>query len=245
MRRRRHAAYATTPLLITATCVVTACGVDIAGARDAAAGGGHEDPLSRPTLSMAAVRPAASAAAAVDHATESVVLEGDDFTLRYPGDASLRRLEPADAAPGALAAIEIRGPALRDVEGDPIEGSATYSFEIVTYENAERLPLERWLAQHRVGENANDALRSADPSHPRATPPTSAAVGGLPALRESRFGGDCDLVRYYVARGARVVALRYADFPVESDSLNPENLRTYRRVMSTFRWKASGGGSGA
>jgi hypothetical protein len=233
MRRRwRAAAHATTPLLITGACALSACGVDIAGARDEVSAR-----YERPALAAIAVRPAA-----VEERPASMVgYEGTDFTLRYPADATARPLDP-EAAPGAVAAVEIRGPELRDVEGDPIEGSASYSFEVVTYGNEDRLPLDGWLARHRVRENAHDALTSADPGRHTAVSPTSASVGGLPALRESRFGGDCDLVRYYVARGAHVVALRYADFPVESDSLNAENLRTYRRLMSTFRWKPESAG---
>ena len=237
MRRRWRAADATITLLISsAPLALGACGVDVAGARQ----GGRES-YDPPSLAVAALRPASASpreAAPGEHLT----LDADDYTLRYPGDATVRPLD-LEAAPGSTSAIEIRGPELRDDEGEPIEGSATYSFEVVSYPNAERLPLEAWLARHREQENAHDALSAAGRVAAPATPPTSAAVGGLPALRESRFGGDCELVRYYVARGSHVVALRYADFPVESDSLNPQNLRTYGKLMGSFRWKGSAAGA--
>lgn len=232
MRRRRRVVRSTTPILaVAAQLVLGACGVDVARARQ-----GEAEGYAPPSLAVAALRPAAP----LTHETtaaELLTFDGDDFTLRYPGDATVRPLD-GDPVPGASNALEIRGPELRDVEGDPIEGSATYSFEIVSYPNPDRLPLDGWLARHRAQENAADALRAgATAGETAEEAPTSASVGGLPALRESRFGGDCRLVRYYVARGTRVVALRYADFPVESDSLNPENLRTYRKVLNSFRWR--------
>lgn len=233
MRRRWRAVRSTSPILLAVTPLVLAgCGVDVARARQ-----GGDDSYPPPSLAVAAFQPAAPAAQE-SSPVESLTFDGDDFTLRYPGDASVRPIE-GDPVPGAANALEIRGPALRDVAGDPIEGSATYSFEIVSYANPDRLTLDAWLARHREQENEGDALRAASSSGETAEAPTSASVGGLPALRESRFGGDCRLVRYYVARGTRVVALRYADFPVESDSLNPENLRTYRKVIDSFRWKGT------
>ena len=232
MRRRWRAVRWTAPMLIASATLLEGCGVDVARARQE-----ETDGYGPPSLAVAALRPAAPEPHAP--ASESLTFDGDEFTLRYPGDATVRPLE-RDAVPGASAALEIRGPELRDVGGEPIEGSATYSFEVVSYPNPEFLPLDVWLARHREQENVHDALRAAGAAaRESAEAPTSAAVGGLAALRESRFGGDCQLVRYYVARGARVVALRYADFPVESDSLNPENLRTYRAVMNSFRWKGS------
>ena len=234
MSRRWPVVHATAPVLIPAACLVLAgCGVDVARARQ-----GEHEGYGPPSLAVAALS-TRSGTTREAPSGEAQTLEGDDFTLRYPGDATVRPLE-LDAVPGSTSALEIRGPELRDVEGDPIEGSATYSFEVVSYPNADRLPLDAWLARHREHENGHDALRAAGSAGPAAATPTSAAVGGLPALRESRFGGDCELVRYYVARGTRVVALRYADFPVESDSLNPENLRTYRKLLGTFRWKGGG-----
>jgi hypothetical protein len=232
MRRRRCAVRSTFPILIAAApLTLAACGVDVVRARQ-----GSDDGYPPPSLAVAAFAPAASTRH--EDAGELQALDGDDFTLRYPGDATVRPLE-ADGVPGASSALEIRGPELRDSEGEPIEGSASYSLEVVSYPNPDRLSLDAWLARHRERENGADALRAARlPASGEPTDgPVSAAVGGLPALRESRFGGDCQLVRYYVARGTRVVALRYADFPVESDSLNPENLRTYGRLMNSFRWK--------
>jgi hypothetical protein len=233
MRRRRCAVRSTAPILLAAApLLLTGCGVDVARARQSESAG-----YAPPSLAVAALRPTAAAGRETSSG-ELLTFDGDEFTLRYPGDATVRPLE-GDAAPGASAALEIRGPELRDVEGDPIEGSATYSFEVVSYPNPDRLSLDAWLARHRERENDADALRTAAAAGETVEAPTSASVGGLAALRESRFGGDCRLVRYYVARGTRVIALRYADFPVESDSLNPENLRTYRKVMNSFRWKGS------
>jgi len=227
MRGARLAPYLTSPLLITSACLVSACGVDVAGARE------EMRASEMPSLSVAAP---SRGATQVDE-SEPVLLEGDGFTLRYPGDASIRPLD-AEAAPGAAAAVEIRGPELRDVEGDPIDGSASYSFEVVTYANDEQLPLELWLARQRAASDGGRGVVTTVSSREHAeSPPVASKVGSMPALRESRFGGDCDLVRYYVAHGARVVAFRYADFPIESDSLNAQHLRTYARVMSTFRWK--------
>jgi len=234
MRRRWRAVRSIFPILtVAAPIALAACGVDVARARQ-----GESDDYGPPSLAVAALSPAPP----VQRGTmsESQPLEGADFTLRYPGDATVRPLE-GDAVPGATSAVEIRGPELRDSEGEPIEGSASYSLEVVSYPNPDRLSLETWLSRHREQENGHDALqtdRLAAAGEP-TDGPTSAAVGGVPALRESRFGGDCQLVRYYVARGASVVALRYADFPVESDSLNPENLRTYGRLMNSFRWKGN------
>ena len=233
MRRRSSAVRSTFPILtLAAPLALAACGVDIARARQ-----GEAEDYAPPSLAVAAYTPAAPGR----HESapgESQALDGEEFTLRYPGDATVRPLE-ADAVPGATSALEIRGPELRDSEGEPIEGSASYSFEVVSYQNPDALSLDAWLARHREQENGHDALRAArlPAAGEPADAPTSASVGGLPALRESRFGGDCQLVRYYVARGTRVVALRYADFPVEGDSLNPENLRTYGRLMNSFHWK--------
>ena len=238
MRRRWRAVRSTLPilllLLLFAVPVLTGCGVDVARARQGEA-------YASPSLAVAALQPIAPAARDAS-AGDAQTYDGDDFTLRYPGEATVRALDSA-TVPGATTALEIRGPELRDVEGDPIEGSATYSFEVVSYPNPDRLALDAWLAHHREQENGSDALQAANlhSAAESAQAPTSAAVGGLPALREARFGGDCQLVRFYVARGTRVVALRYADFPVESDSLNPQNLQTYRKVMDSFRWKGGGG----
>ena len=232
MRGARLAPYLTSPLLITSACLVSACGVDVAGARE----GMRQSDM--PSLSV--VVP--SRAPTEGDEVEPVLLQGDGFTLRYPGDASVRPLD-AESAPGAAAAVEIRGPELRDVEGDPIVGSASYSFEVVTYANDERLPLDVWLARQRSRDGGHDVVTTVSSREHDESPPVASKVGPLPALRESRFGGDCDLVRYYVARGSRVVAFRYADFPIESDSLNAENLRTYARVMGTFRWQDAPAGS--
>lgn len=233
MRRRWRALRSTTLTLLALPLLAAGCGVDVARARQGEA-------YAPPSLAVAALQPIAPAVRDAP-AGDAQTFDGDDFTLRYPGEATVRALDSA-AVPGATRALEIRGPELRDDEGDPIEGSATYSFEVVSYPNPDRLALDAWLTRHREQENGSDALQAAS-LHSAAESeqaPTSAAVGGMPALREARFGGDCQLVRYYVARGTRVVALRYADFPVESDSLNPQNLRTYRKVMDSFRWKGRG-----
>ena len=221
----------TTPLLLSGTTLLAACGVDVPGAK------GEGVPPTAERLALVTMAAPPRAAREPAGARPTLTFDGEDFTLRYPADAKVRPLDSA-AAPGASTAIEIRGPELRDDEGEPIEGSASYSFEVVTYTNADRLPLEAWVTRQRVRESAQDPVYAVTSVRTDPWRPTSASVGGVPALRESRFGGDCELVRYYVARGDRIIALRYADYPVESDSLNPQNLRTYARVLSTFRWKA-------
>src|SRR5689334_14763145 len=173
MRRRRCAVRSTFPILVVAApLTLAACGVDVARARQ-----GNDDGYPPPSLAVAAFAPATPARH--EAAGDLQALDGDDFTLRYPGDATVRPLEP-DGVPGASSAVEIRGPELRDSEGEPIEGSASYSFEVVSYPNPDRLSLDAWLVRHRVRESGDDALRAArlpatgEPSDG----PVSAAVGG-------------------------------------------------------------------
>ena len=102
MRRRWRAVRSTTPILIAATpLVLAACGVDVARARQG------DDGYPPPSLAVAALRPTAPAARETS-AGELLTFDGDDFSLRYPGDATVRPIE-GDAVPGASDALEIRG----------------------------------------------------------------------------------------------------------------------------------------
>lgn len=197
-----------------------ACGVsDAAGTRGA-------------TTELSALASAAPAAAAGPE-PDSANYVGDGFAIRYPADATVGTLG-SDAAPGALAAIEIRGPALRDSEGEPIVGSASYVLEVAAYADSGAAGLEDWVA--RYGDREHDDAAEAEGREEEVGAAAPATVAGLPAFRQALFGGDCELVRYYVARGGRVVVFRYADFPIANDSLNPQNLRTYAAVMGSFHW---------
>ena len=240
MRRLWRAMGAAVPL------VALACGVDEAegarggSARDFPALSSTRTLAPEPTPSADAAADAAAYAAA-DPAPDTATYEGDGFSFRYPSDATIGTLtheavQVAEQTHQLLTAIELRGPALRDDEGNPIAGSASYVLEVATYGDSAGLGLDRWVASN--GDREHDDEAESEGRDPGVAPLARATVAGLPALRQSLFGGDCELVRYYVARGGRVVVFRYADFPVQNDPLNPQNVRTYQAVMKTFRWSA-------
>ena len=124
MRRLWRAMGAAVPL------VALACGVDEAegarggSARDFPALSSTRTLAPEPTPSADAAADAAAYAAA-DPAPDTATYEGDGFSFRYPSDATIGTLtheavQVAEQTHQLLTAIELRGPALRDDEGNPI-----------------------------------------------------------------------------------------------------------------------------
>jgi hypothetical protein len=153
---------------------------------------------------------------------------GDGFSLRYPAGARL--VEPSESPTDQL--VRIAGPdiALRPADADWVQGGAGYMLDVITFENPERLSAEAWVEQHILSAETLSAPKVAD-----------AVVAGEPAVRVAVFGGDSEIVTYYLARGERVVGLRYADVPVANSPIAQLQRDLYALVLGSFRWEGGAG----
>jgi hypothetical protein len=158
---------------------------------------------------------------------ESVGVErfvGNGFSLRYPAGARL--VEPAESPTEQI--VRIAGPdiALRPADADWVQGGAGYMLDVITYENPERLTAQAWVEQHILSVETLSPPKVAD-----------AVVAGEPAIRVAAFGGDSEIVTYYLARGERVVGLRYSDIPVANSPIAQLQRDIYALVLGSFRWE--------
>lgn len=155
----------------------------------------------------------------------SALLHGDGFTLRYPAGA---KVIGSPTEPPALALVRIAGPevAIRPADADwRVEGAA-YLLDVLTYENPNQLPAEQWVNEYILSQEM-------------LSPPRTgiAIVAGEPAVRVESFGGDSQIITLFLARGPRVVGLRYADNPVANQPIAAVQKDVYAMVLSTFRWE--------
>lgn len=152
------------------------------------------------------------------------LLAGDGFSLRYPADA---RLEFVDPTPPALEAVRVVGPAVavRPVDGEWTRAGAAWVLDVVVWENPEALGLREWVEAYMIDREA-------------LSPPEVdlGTVAGEPAILVTTFGGDSWIRTWYLAKGRRVVELRYADVPRENDPIAPVARGVYALVLDTFRW---------
>lgn len=157
-------------------------------------------------------------------ALPSVGLEhyaGDEFSLSYPATAWLQVEE-------ATRSLRIVGPelAIRPADAEWTMAGPGWVLDVVAWDNPDGLALGRWVETHGIDREA-------------LSPPQldSATVAGEPAVLVTTFGGDSWIRTYYLARGGRVVALRYADVPLANSPIAPIQQEVYALILGTFRWE--------
>jgi len=164
-------------------------------------------------------------AAALAESAGLEVLRGEGFTLRFPAGAKLVE-SPTEAPVRSLVRIADPEIAIRPADTDwRVEGAA-YVLDVLTFDNPSALPAEEWVKEQ---------VLSAETLSPPRT--GSATIAGEPAMRVETFGGDSQIITFYLARGTRVVGLRYADIPVANQPMSAVQQDVYALILGTFRWQ--------
>lgn len=167
----------------------------------------------------------AAKAAVLAESEGTAMLRGDGFMLRYPAGAKL--IESPTEAP-ARALVRIAGPeiAIRPADADWRAEGAAYLLDVLTFDNPNQLSAEEWVKEHVLSQETLSPPRTG-----------SATVAGEMAVRVETFGGDSQIITLYLARGSRVVGLRYTDVPVANQPIAVVQRDIYAMALSTFRWE--------
>jgi len=151
--------------------------------------------------------------------------DGDSFSVLYPEGATVQEEQPAASA---VALVRIVGPevAIRPAAEDWVLSGPAYVLDVTTYSKGEVVPIRAW-----VEENAIDPEALARPTIEETT------VAAEPAVLVTTFGGDSWIRTYYMGRGTRVVALRFADVPPANSPIAPVQRDVYAFILGSFRWE--------
>lgn len=170
-------------------------------------------------------REAETNAPALAESVGTEILRGEGFTLRYPSGA---KLVESPVEPPTRSLVRIAGPeiAIRPADADWRAEGAAYLLDVLTFENPSSLPAEQWVKEHILSQETLSPPRTG-----------SAVVAGEPAVRVESFGGDAQIITLYLARGSRVVGLRYADIPQANQPIAAVQRDVYAMVLSSFRWE--------
>ncbi len=153
------------------------------------------------------------------------LLEGDGFSIRYPANA---RIEIEGPRPPVRGMTSIIGPSvgIRPADAEWEWWGPAYRLDLLTYDNPGALTAEAWVRENILADS--EAL---------IHDTQSAVVAGELAVRVSSFGGDSEIITYYLARERQVVALQYADIPLGNSPIAPVQQDVHTLLLSTFRFE--------
>lgn len=159
-----------------------------------------------------------------------LLLNGGDFTVRYPPDATLPMPDEPPVGGGAVSLL--RGPLTRSAAHPEIEGPA-YELLAVGHPAAyHKLTAAQWVDSVRRDANAGIGPENVN----YVNPPDSISMNGVPALRLRLPCGGCKREAVYASNEKWIVVLSY-EFDPKFPGDSAAQRRLYDAIMSTYAWK--------
>lgn len=166
---------------------------------------------------------------------------GEVFSLQYPVNAKLKINTPA---PPAKSELLIIGPhiSIKPGNADWIYSGPGYELTVRTFANPEGLDAESWvrnslLTTWREVRNEAGGIPVNEKGEIYEDMVGEAVIAGKPAFRANWFGGDSNILFFYIAAGQQVVEISFRDTPSVNQPLHDIQQDIYKLILSTFQFE--------